>query len=74
MMNVGHISFDDKGALVRVSGKTGGRTVRLISSVSILTRYLETLPLRNEPDSPLWLSNATNYMNHRLKWAALEGS
>jgi integrase/recombinase XerD len=71
MMNIGSVSFDNKGAMVRVSGKTGGRTVRLISSAPILSKFMETHPLRGSPEAPLWVSAATNYRNRRLKWAAL---
>jgi site-specific recombinase XerD len=71
-MNVGSISFDEKGALASVRGKTGGRVTRLIASVPILTRHLETHSLRNDPEAPLWTSHATNYMNQRMKWAALD--
>jgi integrase/recombinase XerD len=60
LMNVGSVTFDEKGATVRVGGKTGARVVRLISSVPILARYLETHPLRNNPSGPLWIIPRAN--------------
>jgi integrase/recombinase XerD len=71
MMNIGDVSFDEAGAIVTVSGKTGGRTVRLISSAPILGKYLESHPHREDPAFPLWISNATNYRGRWLKWLAL---
>ncbi|MDG6926680.1 MAG: tyrosine-type recombinase/integrase [Nitrososphaerota archaeon] len=68
-LNIGSVVFDDRGARLHIErGKTGSRVVRLITSVSLLARYLEVHPFRNEPSSPLWLTESTNYMNHRLSW------
>lgn len=50
---MGDVSFDDLGARVRVRGKTGSRVIRLISSASLLARYLEEHPLKEEPQAPL---------------------
>jgi integrase/recombinase XerD len=68
-LNVGSVVFDDRGARLHIErGKAGSRAIRLITSVSLLARYLEAHPFRNEPSSPLWLTESTNYMNHRLSW------
>ena len=68
-LNVGSAVFDDRGARLHIErGKTGSRVVRLITSVSLLARYLEVHPFRNEPSSPLWLTESTNYKNRRLSW------
>ncbi len=68
-LNVGSVVFDDRGARLHIErGKTGSRVVRLITSVSLLARYLEVHHFRNEQSSPLWLTESTNYMNHRLSW------
>jgi integrase/recombinase XerD len=68
-LNVGSVVFDDRGARLHIErGKTGSRVVRLITSVGLLARYLEVHPFRNEQSSPLWLTESTNYMNHRLSW------
>ena len=44
MIDVGNVRLDDSGARVLVRGKTGERTVRLISSAAVLAQYLETHP------------------------------
>lgn len=55
-MKIGDVSFDHQGARVRVSGKTGGRTVRLITSSPILSRWVEAHHLRESPDAPVWVT------------------
>ena len=68
-LNVGSIMFDDRGARLRVEkGKTGSRTVRLISSVKLLSQYLQTHSFRHDVYAPLWLTESNNYANHRLSW------
>jgi len=53
---VGDVEFDENGARLKVHGKTGGRTVRLITSVPLLTRWLEEHPYRNDLNAPLFVS------------------
>lgn len=67
-MDVSSVTFDERGARARIKGKTGERIVRLVSSVPLLAAYMETHPLKDDPDSPLWLTNARNRRNTRLGW------
>ena len=54
LLKVGDVQFDDAGALVHIRrGKTGARTLRLITSVDHLARYLETHRFRSDPNAPL---------------------
>jgi len=53
---VGDVEFDENGARLKVHGKTGSRTVRLITSVPLLARWLEEHPYRNDPNAPLFAS------------------
>ncbi|MDE1862989.1 MAG: tyrosine-type recombinase/integrase [Thaumarchaeota archaeon] len=68
LLNIGDVTFDDRGARIRVQGKTGERIVRLIASVTLLSQYMQTHSLRAQPDSPLWLTQSTNYRNYRVSW------
>ncbi|MGD0318930.1 MAG: tyrosine-type recombinase/integrase [Nitrososphaerales archaeon] len=69
LLNVGDVTFDAMGARIRIrKGKTGERTLRIISSTSVLSRYLETHPLRHDPHAPLWVTESTNHLNQRLGW------
>ncbi|MEM4067818.1 MAG: tyrosine-type recombinase/integrase [Candidatus Micrarchaeaceae archaeon] len=67
-MNVGDVFFDKIGARIKVRGKTGERVVRLISSVPLLTRWLEERPGGSNPSDPLWTSMASNKMGKRLNY------
>ncbi len=35
-------------------GKTGARRIRMIEKVAILTRWLESHPLKGNPEAPAW--------------------
>ncbi len=67
-LNVGSVAFDGMGAKIRINGKTGERIVRLISSASLLSRYLETYRFRDRPEMPLWASEARNHFDSRIEW------
>jgi integrase/ribosomal protein L40E len=57
-LNVGDVKFDKFGATVTIGehGKTGGRTLRLISSLAYLREWVECHPYREDQNSPLFLS------------------
>jgi integrase/recombinase XerD len=55
------IEFDDHGARIKVSGKTGGRVVTVIASAPLLARYLDEHPYKDDSNSPLWVSYTTNF-------------
>jgi len=55
-LRIGDVRFDRYGAVVVVSGKTGGRRLRLIESVPDLQLWLSMHPDRDNPDAPLWPS------------------
>ena len=58
---IGDLQFDENGAKLRVQGKTGGRTVRLITSVPLLSRWIDEHPYKDRPEAPVWISLASNY-------------
>ena len=57
-----NVSFDQYGAVLRVSGKTGDRRVRIISSAPVLASWLNSHPRAKEPEAWLWLQ----YKNHKI--------
>ncbi len=59
-----HVSRDTKGFLISVDGKTGARKVRLHTSQVELSAWLNTHPLKDNPEAPLWvtLDNKFNRM------------
>jgi len=48
------LAFDEYGAVLHVSGKTGERRVRVVSSAPLLSAWLTHHPTRDQPDAPLW--------------------
>ena len=51
-----HVAHDKNGFLISVIGKTGSRKVRLHSSQVELGAWINTHPLRDDPESPLWIT------------------
>jgi len=56
-LNIGHIQFDQYGAVVIVNGKTGMRRLRLISSVPDLQMWINLHPLRHDNNAPLFVTS-----------------
>lgn len=49
-----NVQFDQYGAVLRVTGKTGDRRVRIISSAPALTAWIDLYAHSSEPDATLW--------------------
>lgn len=56
-LHIKHISFDEYGAIVNVSGKTGYRRVRAVWSIEYLKDWLQVHPEGYNPDAPLWVTH-----------------
>lgn len=55
-INIEHIKFDERGAVLVIEGKTGQRRLRLIESVPFLQKWVEAHPRKGEDHAPLWCS------------------
>jgi len=51
-----HVFRDTKGFLISVDGKTGARKVRLHTSQVELAAWINTHPLKDNPEAPLWVT------------------
>ena len=51
-----HVFRDTKGFLISVDGKTGARKVRLHTSQVELAAWINTHPLKDNPEASLWVS------------------
>lgn len=58
-LNIGHVQFDKYGAVIIVTGKTGMRRLRLISSVPDLQTWVNIHPLRHDAKGPLFITSRT---------------
>jgi integrase/ribosomal protein L40E len=55
-LRIKDIEFDDLGSRLRVEGKVGLDTARVIASASVLANWLNIHPLRDNPESPVWIA------------------
>jgi site-specific recombinase XerD len=79
-LNIGHVQFDRYGAVVIVTGKTGMRRLRLISSVPDLQTWINMHPLRADANAPLFVTSrrygheprrmSARTVENRLKYVA----
>lgn len=58
-----NVQFDAYGAVLRVTGKTGDRRVRIISSAPALSAWINIYPHASDPEASLWPPLSTNYKN-----------
>jgi len=64
-IRIKHIQFDQYGALVMVSGKTGSRRLRIITSVPYLTEWLNNHKWKENPDAYLWICRGNRVISYR---------
>ncbi len=62
-----NVQFDQYGAVLRVTGKTGDRRVRIISSAPILGSWINIHPDADNPDAMLWHSSYGKYLKNKIK-------
>ncbi len=72
-MRVGHVRFDQYGAIVTVSGKTGDRAVRLVVSAPALVIWLSHHPQRENPEAPLWVNIGYKWKGTALTYSGFSG-
>ena len=69
-LQIHHVHFDQLGATLQVSGKTGTRIVRVIKSTPSLAAWLNVHPLREDYDAPLWINISNRKFGNSLTYAA----
>lgn len=70
-IKIRNVRFDEYGAVLTVTGKTGMRRVRIIASAPALATWLDNHPFKGKPDSPLWVSIGTRNRDGLLKYRAV---
>ncbi len=76
-LKIKNVTFDNYGAVIVVTGKTGMRRVRMICYVSYVSNWLGIHPDRQDPESPLWVVIGTtkgiakkkNPKGHKFNWS-----
>ncbi|MCI0504435.1 site-specific integrase [Candidatus Micrarchaeota archaeon] len=78
-LSMQNVKFDQYGAVLRVSGKTGDRRVRVISSAPALALWVDNYRRKDDPKAPLWpprspkwkTKNMIECMDHRSVYKLL---
>jgi integrase len=70
-LNVGDVEFDELGARLRVIGKVGRGTGRIVYSSQLLANWLSVHPLKDDPDAPLWVTLDSNKNVRRISYPAI---
>jgi site-specific recombinase XerD len=68
-MQINHIAFEEYGARITVNGKTGMRKILVIKSAPYLQTWLNSHPLKDSINAPLWV----NYQNKILGYPSIRG-
>ena len=55
--DIGHVQFDQYGAVIPANGKTGRRNIRLVSSVPDLQAWVNIHPRKTDPNAPLFVTS-----------------
>jgi site-specific recombinase XerD len=58
-MKIKNVAFDKHGIVASLQGKTGSRKIRLISSTPHISTWLANHPIKDDPESPLWINVGT---------------
>ena len=65
-----NVAYDEYGAILIVTGKTGMRRVRIISSQPALTTWINDHPFKDDPESPIWINLGTKNKYDPLNYEA----
>ena len=69
-IKIKHVLFDNYGAILKVDGKTGPRTIRLIESTPSLAAWRESHPSKDNPESPFWINTKPSKYGEPLSYSA----
>jgi site-specific recombinase XerD len=72
-LKIKNIEFDDYGAQLIVSGKTGSRRVRIISSAPFLKEWIDTHPNKKNREAYVWINREGVPMKYKSATIILEG-
>jgi len=70
-LRIGSIKFDENGTLVKVTGKTGFRFVRLVSSSPYLSSWINIHPYRSNPKAALFINTGPKNIRETMNYANL---
>lgn len=65
------VTKDEYGYTLDVNGKTGHRTILIVSSAPLLTQWRNMHPFRNDPEAPLWVHYQFANAPHPLRYSTI---
>ena len=69
-LSIKNFIIDKYGGLIKVNGKTGTRSIRIVTSVPYVTRWLNDHPDGDNPEAPLWVYICNEgYIGKRITYA-----
>jgi len=66
-----NVSFDTKGLVMTVEGKTGSRKIRLVASSGLLASWINVHPLNKDIEAPLWVNIGTTNKNKMMNYSGI---
>lgn len=73
LLRIKDIAFDEFGARISVTGKTGPRVVRLVNSVPYLIEWMNNHPDSKNPDSYVWKGKNVDVVGYTTLCNCLKG-
>lgn len=64
------VTKDTYGYIIDLEGKTGHRTPRIVISDPLITHWLNTHPMKEKGDAPLWVMLGSRDKGKRMEYAA----
>ena len=71
-MQIKHVSFEKYGARITISGKTGMRKILVVSSSSLLQRWINEHPKNDDPNACLWYNPQGEFLCYNRITAILK--
>ena len=69
-LNIKNFVIDKYGGLIKVKGKTGTRSIRIVTCVPYVTRWLNDHPDGDNMEAPLWVYMSNEgYIGNRITYA-----
>lgn len=67
-LQIKDVTRDKYSYIIDLNGKTGHRTPRIVMSDPYLTSWLNAHPLKDNPQSPLWVMSGDRNKNERMRY------
>jgi len=75
-LKIKDVEFDNYGGILILNGKTGSRRIRIINSTPLLQNWIKNHPLKNDPESWIWVTNLSKKTGsgwNRLSYSTIRG-